>query len=130
MSDLTLPPVSIAFHLGRVFIASLFIASGINKALTFGATAAWMSSLGVPFSSFALVATIALEIGVGLALALGFAVRGSALLLAVFVVGATFVFHAFWAAPAEQFADQFTHFLKNVAIVGALLVLAAGATVS
>jgi putative oxidoreductase len=113
-----------ATNLGRVLIAVLFVASGVNKLFAFAPTAGWMSSMGVPLAPLALVATIALEIVVGLMLAAGRAVRASALLLAGFVVLATVLFHAFWAVPADQFADQLVHFLKNVAILGALLVVA------
>jgi putative oxidoreductase len=34
------------------------------------------------------------------------------------------VFHHFWGIPAEQQQEQMINFLKNVAIMGGLLILA------
>lgn len=45
--------------------------------------------------------------------------------LIVFLIGATIAAHAFWKAPADARDRQLANFLKNVAIVGGL-VLAAG----
>jgi putative oxidoreductase len=69
------------------------------------------------------VLTIAIEVGGGLLLILGKQTRWAALALAAFVVPVTLVFHAFWSADAASFQDQLTHFLKNVAIFGGLLLL-------
>ncbi|MCL4762255.1 MAG: DoxX family protein, partial [Burkholderiales bacterium] len=44
-----------------------------------------------------------------------------ALALAVFTLAATFLFHNFWAMPAEQQAVQKLMFDKNIAVVGGLL---------
>ena len=111
--------------IGRSLIALLFIVSGIQKALAFSAVAGWMASLGLPLAPYALGATIVLEVGAGMALLAGWHQRALAWLLAAFVVAATLVFHAFWAVPADQVADQLTHFLKNAAIVGGLILVAA-----
>jgi putative oxidoreductase len=47
------------------------------------------------------------------------------LVLAVFTLAASYVFHAFWAVPAEQaFVTQLL-FFKNIAVVGGLLAVAA-----
>ncbi len=110
--------------LGRVLLALLFVVSGVQKVLGFDGVAAWMGSLGLPYASTALGLTIALEVVGGLALALGFRARLLAWALVAFVVVASVVFHAFWSAPAEQFSDQLTHFLKNLAIVGGLILIA------
>jgi putative oxidoreductase len=110
--------------LGRVLVAVLFVASGIHKATDFASVAGWMAAEGLPFAPLALAATIILEIAGGLALACGVAVRATAWVLTAFVVAATLLFHAFWAVPTEQFADQLAHFLKNAAIVGALMLAA------
>jgi putative oxidoreductase len=43
--------------------------------------------------------------------------------LALFLVPVTLIFHAFWGAAAAEFQNQLNHFLKNVAILGAMLVI-------
>jgi putative oxidoreductase len=79
--------------------------------------------MGLPFASLLLAATIALEVGGGLALVTGFQARWASLGLALFLVPVTLIFHAFWGAGAAEFQNQMNHFLKNVAILGAMLVI-------
>lgn len=113
---------------GRILLANLFVVSGVQKIFAFEGVAAWMSSVGMPFASAALVLTIALEVAGGLAFAIGLRARLLAWTLAAFVAVASVVFHAFWSVPSEQFGDQLTHFLKNLAIAGGLVLVAARET--
>jgi len=41
----------------------------------------------------------------------------------VFLVPVTLIFHGFWHADAAEFQNQLNHFLKNVAILGAMLAI-------
>jgi len=111
------------YPVGRALVGSLFVVSGIGKILGFAGVAGWMASMGLPFASLLLAATIALEIGGGLALATGFQARRASLGLALFLVPVTLIFHAFWGAGAAEFQNQLNHFLNNVAILGAMLVI-------
>jgi putative oxidoreductase len=111
------------YPVGRALAGSLFVVSGIGKILGFAGVAGWMASMGLPFASLLLAATIALEVGGGLALVTGFQARWASLGLALFLVPVTLVFHAFWGAGAAEFQNQLNHFLKNVAILGAMLVI-------
>ena len=72
--------------------------------------------------------TILVEIGGGLMLVANWHARWAALALAAFTLAAGVIFHGFWHvwdAPPPQFNNELNHFLKNVAIVGGLLVVAA-----
>ncbi|ALK96858.1 membrane protein [Massilia sp. WF1] len=111
------------YPLGRALAGSLFVVSGINKIFGFAYVAGWMASLGLPLASLLLAAAIALEIGGGLALATGFQARWASLGLALFLIPVTLIFHAFWSAGAAEFQNQFNHFFKNVAILGAMLAI-------
>ena len=71
------------------------------------------------------VLTIVVELGGGLAVAFGFLTRWAALALAAFSVLAVFIFHAYWAFPADQVMGQQINFWKNISIAGGFLVLAA-----
>jgi putative oxidoreductase len=71
------------------------------------------------------VIAIVVEIGGGLALIAGFGTRYAALALALFTLVATFIFHNYWGAPADQAYVQQLMFNKNIAVVGGLLLLAA-----
>ena len=103
---------------GRILLASLFLLSGVSKLGAYGATAAYMSSAGVPGAL--LPAVIAVELLGSLAVIVGWKTRVAAALLAGFSLLAAFLFH-------NNFADQIQMimFLKNVAIAGGFLLLVA-----
>jgi putative oxidoreductase len=111
------------YPVGRALLGALFVVSGINKILAFSYVAGWMGSLGLPVAGLLLVAAIALDVGGGLALVTGFQARWASLGLALFLVPVTLIFHGFWSAGAAEFQNQLNHFLKNVAILGAMLVI-------
>jgi putative oxidoreductase len=111
-------------RIAPALVGLLFVVAGINKILGFDYVAQWMAGAGLPAASVLLVATIALEIGAGLLLMIGWKTRWAALALAAFLIPTTLVFHAFWSAEAAQLQDQLTQFLKNTAIFGAMLMIA------
>ncbi|MDM7460625.1 MAG: DoxX family protein [bacterium] len=110
---------------GRVLLCLIFLTSGVNKILTFEATAARMADAGMPLAPLLLVGAIGLEL-VGSALVItGFHIPLGALMLLVFLVPATFIFHAFWKFEEPQQTAERIQFMKNLAITGALLGLIA-----
>jgi len=111
------------YPVGRALAGILFLVSGINKILGFSFVLGWMNGAGLPAAGVLLVLTILLEVGGGLALITGFQARFAALALALFLVPVTLVFHGFWHADAAEVQNQLNHFLKNVAILGGMLVL-------
>ncbi|AIY43974.1 putative membrane protein [Collimonas arenae] len=113
------------YRIGRVLLASLFLISGILKITAFSGVAGYMASLGVPFATFAVAATIVVEVGGGLAIMTGWNVRPIAIVVALFTVAATLTAHRFWEADPANFQNQLNNFLKNISIIGALLMLAA-----
>jgi putative oxidoreductase len=114
--------------LGRIFLALLFVVSGIGKITGYAGTAAVMASKGLPLVDILLPLTIAVELGGGLLLALGWKARWAAAALFLFLIPTTLIFHQFWGIDPKLVQMQKIHFLKNVAIMGGmLLVLAIGA---
>lgn len=111
------------YPVGRALIGVLFAVSGINKILGFSYVAGWMASSGLPMANVLLAVTILLEVGGGLLLITGFQAGLAAAALALFLVPVTAIFHAFWNADAAGFQGQLTHFLKNVAVFGGLLMV-------
>ena len=101
---------------GRSFLAVLFLLSGLGKVGAYGATAAYMSSVGVP--GVLLPVVIATEVLGALAIILGWQTRITALLLAGYTLLTALVFHT-------NFADQIEMimFFKNVSIAGGFLLL-------
>jgi putative oxidoreductase len=113
----------VIYPVGRALLGALFFISGVNKILAFSYVAGWMASSGVPASSLLLAVTIAIEVLGGLLLIIGYRARLAALVIALFLIPVTVVFHAFWSADAASFQNQLTQFLKNLAIVGGMLLV-------
>jgi len=104
--------------ISRVLLAQIFFIAGLGKIAGYDGTAAYMSAMGVPAMLLPLV--ILLEVGGGLALIVGWQTRWVSLALAGFTVVAALIFH-------HNFADQIQMimFMKNIAITGGLILLAA-----
>ena len=111
--------------IGRVLLALMFVLAGFSKISGFDGTVGYIASGGLPAPSLLAVLTIIVEVGGGLAIIFGFGTRWAALVLAGFTLLASLSFHAFWKVPADQQMVQQLLFMKNISVVGGLLVLAA-----
>lgn len=129
-SQLDIQPATPATHMeraekivtliGRTLVAVLFIIAGVAKIIGPKPFLEHMAQFGVP--AFFLPAVIALEIGGGLALLIGWRIRDAAGALGIFCVMTAAIFHHQLWIKSET-----TLFLKDLAIAGGLLVLAASA---
>lgn len=113
----------VVYPVGRAFLGALFFISGINKILGFSYVAGWMANSGVPAANLLLAVTIVIEVLGGLMLITGYKARLAAVIMALFLVPVTLVFHAFWSADAANFQNQLTQFLKNLSILGGMLLV-------
>ena len=111
--------------LGRLLIAALFLPAGLSKITGFEGTVGYIGSMGLPAPALGAVIAIAVEVLGGLALIVGWQTRIASLVLALFTLAASVIFHAYWAAPAEQAFVVQLLFFKNIAVIGGLLILAA-----
>ena len=109
---------SVITIMGRVLLALLFILAGVAKLANPDPFLAHMAQFGVP--GFLLPAVALLEVGAGAAVLAGWRLRYSAGVLAVFCILAAVIFHSKLGIPAER-----TLFLKDIALAGALMVIAA-----
>lgn len=103
---------------GRVFLSAIFFLSGINKISGYAATQGYMESHGVPGLLLPLV--IVLEIVAPVLIVIGWQTRLAAWALAGFSLLTALLFHMNFA---EQM--QMILFMKNIAIAGGFLLLAA-----
>lgn len=119
-------PIQNALNLAaRLLFVVMFLPAGIGKLTGFSGTVGYIASVGLPLPSVGAVLALVVEIAGSLALLAGFGTRIAALALAVFTLVASFFFHAYWAAPADQAFVVQLLFFKNIAIVGGLLAIAA-----
>jgi putative oxidoreductase len=110
--------------LGRILIGLLFVVAGLRKAMTIAATAGYFAKLGMPAAEAMAYLAVLVEVGGGLLLIIGWQTRWISWLLAVFVAIATGLAHRFWEFPEAQYNNQLNAFLKNLAIIGGLLMYA------
>jgi putative oxidoreductase len=113
-------PTNVFAFVGRLLIAALFILGGLGKLAAPEATQGYIASVGLPAPLLGLAVAVIVEAGGGLLLLIGYRARLVSLVLAAFTLILAAIFH-------RNFADQnqMIHFLKNVAIVGGLLQIAA-----
>lgn len=110
---------------GRILLALIFLLSGINKIGGFAGTAGYMASKGLPMAEVLLVITIVIEIGAALMIIAGFKARLGAAALFLWMIPVTFIFHNFWAMPADQQMIQQIMFMKNLGLMGGMLLIMA-----
>ena len=103
---------------GRIFISALFLIEAIRKFFNPDMSMMYMSDHGVP--EFLFYPSIAFEIIIPLLLIAGYKTRISASLLDVFVLTVTLIFHSYHIIDDGM---QLTIFLKNLAIIGGLLLI-------
>jgi putative oxidoreductase len=106
--------------LGRLLLAAIFLVSGGGKVANPEMTQGYIASAGLPFPLLAYLIAVAIELGGGALLIVGFRARIVGVVMALFTMAAALSFHH---NLADQ--DQMVHFLKNVAITGGLLQVAA-----
>ena len=102
----------------RILLSALFLWSAFNKIMNPAATQQYMTANGLPLVGLLYLATVAVELGGGLSVLLGYKVRWGAIALAIFLIPATLIFHTNFADRIQQIM-----FMKNLAIFGGLLMI-------
>ena len=110
---------------GRILLALIFILSGWGKITGYSGAAGYMASAGMPLVNVLLPLAILAELGGGLLLVTGYQARWAAAGLFAFMIPTTLIFHGFWSVPAEQMQMQQIQFLKNLSIMGGMLMVTA-----
>ena len=103
---------------GRIFISTLFLVEAIRKFLNPDVSMIYMSDHGVP--EFLFYPSLAFEFTFPLLLIVGYRTRIVASLLTLFVITVTIIFHSHHIVAESM---QLTIFLKNLAIIGGLLII-------
>jgi putative oxidoreductase len=110
---------------GRILISVMFLVSGFFKIGGYAQIVGYATSKGLPMAGVAIACAAVLEIVGGLAILAGFQTKIAAWLLFLYLIPVTFYFHNFWAMQGMEQQDNMIHLLKNVAIMGGLVILAA-----
>ncbi len=104
----------------RILLSILFFVAGYNKLMNVSGTAGYLGKLGLPMPEVVVWGVIAIELVGALLIVLGWQTRVVAWIMALFTLGTALLGHKFWIDAAQT-----THFLKNLAIMGGFLLLAA-----
>ncbi|HEY9845467.1 MAG TPA: DoxX family protein [Candidatus Caenarcaniphilales bacterium] len=104
--------------LARIFLAAIFMRSGLGKLLDPAGTQQQMAAAGIPLTGLLLVGSIIFELVGGLAVLLGYKARIGAIALILFLIPTTLIFHTNFSEPM-----QINQFLKNLGIMGGLLLI-------
>lgn len=106
--------------IGRILLGLIFVMSAFSKITGFEGTQQYMASKGMPLTVLFLVAAIIVEMLGGLSVILGVWARAGAAALILFLIPATLIFHTDFGQQTQMIM-----FLKNLAIMGGLLLLVA-----
>jgi uncharacterized membrane protein YphA (DoxX/SURF4 family) len=135
--------MNVAFTLGRIALVVVFVFSGVQKLFDISGTADQIqtkitipaqladvtsqieATLGMPIWQVLAIAVALVEIVGGLLIAFNVLTRTAAFVLFLFTAVTTFSYHDFWNMAGAERANNLTHALKNLSIMGALLMLAA-----
>ena len=112
---------------GRLLLALYFLVPGVSKITNFEGTAQYMADHAMVAVPFFLLLTIVLQLGGALFLAIGYRVQLTAFILAGLVLVISLIMHDFWnVEESVQQAHEMQNFIKNLAIMAGLMVLAGG----
>ncbi len=111
--------------IGRILLALIFVLAGFSKLGAPAGTIANMAKHGIPYADTLIWGVIALELGGGIALMVGFLARLVAAAFFFYLLALAIIFHAYWTmAGAEAHAQQ-ADFLHHLAMAGGMLLVVA-----
>jgi putative oxidoreductase len=112
--------------LGRLLLCTIFFMAAVgNKIPHFSEVAEVMEKAGVPAPQLMLVGAIVFLIVGSLSVIAGYQARIGATLLLIFLVLATYYFHAFWTLEGQAQQQMVVQFMKNLSMMGAMLLVIA-----
>lgn len=110
---------------GRLFIALMFVLSGLNKLLFFNHGLDEVRARNLPFPRLSLTGTIVVQLVCGFAIMAGYQTTIASVLLAVFTLATALIFYDFWNQKGAQRTLFMTGFLEHISIIGGFAILIA-----
>ncbi len=113
------------FLLGRILFGGYFVLSGYNHFKNLKGLTSYAQSKGVPMPKVAVVFTGFMMFVGGFGVLSGAYIELSVLLLALFLLVTTMQMHQYWKAGEAEKMPEKINFMKNMALLGAVLMLLA-----
>jgi putative oxidoreductase len=127
-----------AYMLGRILLSLVFVVAGIQKLMDIRPIADMVAATkipipeeivpylgGIPKYQFLAYLIAAIELICGLMVLIGLKARWGALVLIVFTAATIILVHHFWDMSGEAFNSNLIEALKNLSIMGGLLLVVA-----
>lgn len=111
--------------IGRLLIVYIFATSGLAKMVDWSGNVQYMSTRHLPLIPVLLAIAMLIEILGSICLVTGLYARTAAFIMFLYLTAVTVLFHNYWAFSGMLGGTQETHFRKNLAIMGGLLMIAA-----
>lgn len=117
----------VSMHVPRILLSLLYVVGGAGFLMNFANTSKMVGMGLTPWglagiATLATVVAIVLKLGGGLMLMFNYRTSTAAWMLIVFTLLATLMFHMQWDGAQGQM--QMTNFLKNLGLIGGLLIFA------
>jgi putative oxidoreductase len=113
--------------IARLAIIAIFVQGALGKIMGWSGQASYMQSHGLPAPLIPAMLGIALliECGGAACLIVGWQARVAAFVMFLYLGAVSVLLHNFWAAQGMAAGGMQTQFLKNLGIMGGLLMIAA-----
>src|SRR5215472_8302074 len=113
--------------IARLFISAIFVQGALGKIMGWSGQAAYMQSHQLPGQLIPTMLGIALVIEAAgvLCLIVGWQARAAAFVMFLYLGVVSVLLHNFWAAQGATAGGMQKQFLKNIGIMGGLLMIAA-----
>lgn len=110
--------------IARIFIALIFFFEAYDTVLFFNKTKETMTAHGINWNQdFLLYGMIFMLVVGGVLVLIGYRSSLGAVMLLMYMIPLTFILHSWWNDPVEIQREQSILFMKNVAIIGGLLLV-------
>jgi putative oxidoreductase len=110
--------------LGRIFLSLIFLWEAYDSIVFFDSVKRTMTTYGITWNQdFLLAACITSLLVGGIMVLIGYKASFGAVLLLAYWIPVTFIVYSFWNDPVSERRLQSILFMKNMAIVGGLLML-------
>ena len=122
---ITMPTLSVSFAylIARLSLALMFVQSAVNHALHFQSMVVVLSEQGLPFPMVLLPLSMVVEVIGVISLVSGKYIKLGAALLFIFVLSSTLVFFPFWELEGFEQQEAIQNVVKNVALLGLLVLI-------
>jgi putative oxidoreductase len=108
---------------GRIVFGGFFVTNGIKHFRNVEEMGTWADAKDMPAPRVAVVVSGLFLVLGGLSIMTGYMREFGLTLLIAFLVPVAFIMHNFWSVPKERRGEQRVQFLKNLALLGATLML-------